>query len=86
MEDRLGLVRRTGRLTFPMLGGDAFTGCLGAAAGMPENPLSDDALSGKFRACTAFAGWPDDKAETVLAQLREIANAASIGAVVRGDG
>ncbi len=74
------------RVTISMLGGDVFTGYLGAAAGMPENPLSDDALSGKFRACTAFAGWPDDKAETVLAQLREIENAASISAVVRGDG
>ena len=73
-------------MTLSTLGGDVFTDFLGAPAGMPENPLSDDALSGKFRACTAFAGWPDDKAETVLAQLREIENAASIGAVVRGDG
>ena len=73
------------RVTISMLAGDVFTGFLGAATGMPENPLSDDALSGKFRACTAFAGWPDDKAETVLAQLRDIENAASIGAVVRGD-
>ncbi len=73
------------RVTISMLGGDVFTGFLGAATGMPENPMSDDALSEKFRACTAFAGWPDDKAETVLVHLREIANAAAISAVVRGD-
>ena len=73
------------RVTISMLGGDVFTGFLGAATGMPENPLSDDALSEKFRACTAFAGWSDDMAETVLAELRDIENAASINAVVRRD-
>ena len=61
-------------------------GKLGSAMGMTENPLSDDALSEKFRACTAFAGWPDDKAEMVLAHLWDIENAGDIKALVRGDG
>ena len=48
------------RVIISMLGGEIFTDFLGAPTGMPENPLSDDALSEKFRACTAFAGWPDE--------------------------
>ena len=73
------------RVTISMLGDDIFTGFLGAPTGMPENPLSDDALGEKFRACAAFAGWPDDQSETVLARLRHIESADAIGAVVRGD-
>ena len=74
------------RVTISMLGGDVFTGFLGAPTGMPENSLSDDGLGEKFRTCAAFAGWPDDTSETVLARLRHIESAGAIGALVRGDG
>ena len=43
------------RVTIAMASGDAFTDFLGAATGMPSNPISDEALSGKFRTCASFA-------------------------------
>jgi 2-methylcitrate dehydratase PrpD len=73
------------RVIISMLDGNDFTGFVGAPAGMPENPLSDDALDEKFRACTAFAGWPIDKAETALARLRGIDGADGIGELFGGD-
>ena len=72
------------RVTISMQGGDDFTGFVGAPTGMPENPLSDDALGEKFKSCVTFAGWPIDKAETVLARLRDIESEDSIGALFSG--
>ncbi len=73
------------RVTVGMADGDAYSGFLGAATGMPENPLSDDALSDKFRCCASFAGWPAEKSNTVLSGLWEIEKAGAVTALIRGD-
>ena len=73
------------RVTLSMEGGDEFTGFLGAATGMPSNPMSDDDLSEKFKNCAFFAGWSDDRAGAVLARLWDIENAGSIRAILRED-
>ena len=71
------------RVTLSMSSGDEFTGFLGAATGMPSNPMSDDDLSKKFKNCVSFAGWSDDRASTVLARLWDIENACPIRAILR---
>jgi 2-methylcitrate dehydratase PrpD len=71
------------RVTLSMAGGDEFSGFLGAATGMPSNPMSDDELSEKFKNCVTFAGWSDDRANAVLARLWDIENAGPIRAICR---
>ncbi len=73
------------RVTIAMASGDAFTGFLGAATGMPSNPLADDELSGKFRTCASFAGWAENKAENILGRLWDIENTGPIRSALRGD-
>ena len=73
------------RVTIAMASGDAFTDFLGAATGMPSNPISDEALSGKFRTCASFAGWTENNADTLLARLWGIENTGPIRSALRGD-
>lgn len=71
------------RVTLSMACGDEFTGFLGAATGMPSNPMSDDDLSEKFKNCVSFAGWSGDRVSAVLARLWDLENAGPIRAIMR---
>ncbi len=73
------------RVTITTSGGNSYTGFLGAATGMPSNPLTDEALSEKFRSCASFAGWADVKANTILARLWDIEKTGPVRALLRGD-
>ena len=74
------------RVTLTTGEGREISGFLGAAAGMPENPLSDEALSQKFRDCCAFAGWPQERCEALLSGLWKIESAGTMGTLLRGEG
>ncbi len=73
------------RVTISMTNGDEFAGFLGAASGMPSNPMSDDALSEKFKNCVSFAGWSDDRADAVLERLWDIENAGPVRTILQGE-
>lgn len=72
------------RVFVSMQGGGEFSGFLGAPAGMPENPMSDEALSGKFRECCIFAGWSEGSCEALLSCLWDIENAPDMSALLKG--
>jgi len=40
--------------------------------GSPANPMSYDEVADKFRECAAFSRWPREKAERVIALVREL--------------
>jgi hypothetical protein len=67
-----------------MQGGGEFSGFLGAPSGMPENPMSDEALSGKFRDCCSFAGWTEERGDALLSSLWDIENVSDMGALLKG--
>ena len=46
--------------------GRTFEDFLGEPTGMPGNPMSDEALEEKFRACAGNAGFPSKKIERIL--------------------
>lgn len=73
------------RVTVETADGGTFSGFLGAATGMPENPLSDDGLSEKFFRCAVFAGWPVEKSDSVLSGLWEIEKAKQVAELIRGE-
>jgi 2-methylcitrate dehydratase PrpD len=72
------------RVTITMENGDEFAEFRGAATGMPSNPMFDDQLSVKFKTCTSFAGWSDDRADVLLEKLWDIENAGPLRAILRG--
>ncbi|MHA1164591.1 MAG: MmgE/PrpD family protein, partial [Alphaproteobacteria bacterium] len=74
------------RVTISMQGGREFSGFLGASTGMPENPMSDEALSEKFRECCTFAGWPEESCEAILSCLWDIESVPDMGVLLKGRG
>ena len=52
---------------------------------MPENPLSDDDLSNKFRRCCEFAGWPASRSDGLLDDLWTLETAPNLSQMLRGD-
>lgn len=57
------------RVTVTVEGGASYTHFIGAPKGMPDNLLSDQELSKKFRTCLAFANWPETQVESALDML-----------------
>lgn len=73
------------RVTIKAADGGVFTGFLGAPVGMPENPVSGEALSDKFHHCVTFTGWSRKKCETALEGLCDIEHSPNLSQLLRGD-
>lgn len=52
--------------------GQAISRLVTVTRGDARNPLSDDEVDAKFRACTRAAGWQMDESDTLLAALRAL--------------
>ena len=72
------------RVTLTMNDGQRFTHFIGAATGMPGNPLSDEALKDKLMTCTAYAGWSDKMANDLFKKLQNIDELSSMRALMQG--
>ncbi len=70
------------RITIEMDDGTRVTDFLGAPTGMPENPMSDEEIADKFRKCTAFAGWSDERSEAVLTGLWDIESIENVTVLI----
>jgi 2-methylcitrate dehydratase PrpD len=46
--------------------------------GSPANPMSYDEVADKFRGCCAFAGWPEDRTETIVGMVRDLETLPSL--------
>ncbi len=53
-------------------GGRTISGRADFGKGSPANPMSYDEVADKFRECAAFSRWPREKAERVIALVREL--------------
>ena len=73
------------RVTLTMSTGQSFTHLTKAATGMPSNPLSDEALSEKFKSCMAFADWSAKRAHTLRDNLEKIDELTSIRSLFQGE-
>jgi 2-methylcitrate dehydratase PrpD len=52
--------------------GRSFSGTAQFAKGSPANPMSFEEVAEKFRGCADFAKWPSEKAEAVVAAVRNL--------------
>ncbi len=57
------------RVTIVTQDGSRYGDFLGQATGMPERPLSDEALADKFRRCAVLGGYSMTAAEALLQRL-----------------
>ncbi|MDA7947055.1 MAG: MmgE/PrpD family protein [Hyphomicrobiaceae bacterium] len=73
------------RIVIEMTGGAQVADFLGTPTGASESPMSDEALSAKFRKCVAFAGWSEGQAESVLEGLWNIENAGNMTELIEGE-
>lgn len=83
--ERAGLDKMTSLLSVRLRDGRVVTGRAQFAKGSPADPMSYAEVAEKFRGCAAFAGWPSDKAEAVVEQVRplgRLANAANLAALL----
>lgn len=72
------------RVTIKTTAGAEHSGYLGAPTGMPENPLSDEALGQKFHDCAKLAAWSQDRSDAVLAGLWSLKSADDINRIFKG--
>ncbi len=66
------------RVTIETTGGRSFTDILEEPTGMPGAPLSDEQLADKYRACCAFGGFDDVRAEELLAAVWSIETCGNV--------
>lgn len=69
------------RVTIKTTAGTEHSGYLGAPTGMPETPLSDEALGQKFHDCAKLAAWSQDRTDAVLAGLWSLKSTVDINRI-----
>ena len=52
--------------------GTEISGRVDFGKGTPANPMSYEEVADKFRECTQFANWPDDKSEAIIEMVRNL--------------
>ncbi|HUJ29011.1 MAG TPA: MmgE/PrpD family protein [Myxococcales bacterium] len=67
-----GFDKMTSILRLRLKDGRVLSGRAQFAKGSPSNPMSYDEAADKFRGCAAFARWPAEKAEAVVAAVRAL--------------
>ena len=67
-----GYDKMTTILEIVLKGGRTISGRADFGKGSPANPMSYDEVADKFRECAAFSRWPREKAERVIALVREL--------------
>jgi 2-methylcitrate dehydratase PrpD len=79
--ERAGNNRMTTILDVKLSDGRTLSGRADFARGSPQEPMSFDDVADKFRDCAAFAGWPDDRARTIVATVRNLEDMADVRAL-----
>jgi 2-methylcitrate dehydratase PrpD len=82
--EKAGYNKMTTILTIRLKDGRTISGRADFAKGSPANPLSFDEVAAKFSDCARFAGWPEAKAQAIIAavrQLEDLPNVRSLAAL-----
>jgi 2-methylcitrate dehydratase PrpD len=70
--DAAGFDKMTSIIRVRLKDGRTLAGRADFAKGSPANPMSFDEVSEKFRGCAAFANWPREKTERIIAAVRNL--------------
>ncbi len=70
--DAAGFDKMTSIIRVRLKDGRTLSGRADFAKGSPANPMSFDEVADKFRGCAAFASWPREKAEKIIAAVRNL--------------
>jgi 2-methylcitrate dehydratase PrpD len=73
-----GYDKMTTIITIRLKDGREITGTADFGKGSPAQPMSYDEVADKFRDCAAFAGWPADKTEKIVAMVRHLEDLADL--------
>jgi 2-methylcitrate dehydratase PrpD len=86
--ERAGYHKMTTIIDIELSDGRKISGRADFGKGSPAEPMSYDEVADKFHECAAFAGFPRDRADTVVAMVRDFETLPSIArltAVLRTD-
>ena len=73
-----GYDKMTTIINISLKDGRTISGRADFGKGSPANPMSYDEVADKFRECAEFARFPKDKAESVVAMVRDLETLATI--------
>jgi 2-methylcitrate dehydratase PrpD len=76
--ERTGYHKMTTLIDIETMDGRTISGRADFGKGSPANPMSYDEVADKFRECAAFARFPREKAESVIAMVRDLETLPSI--------
>ncbi len=76
--DAAGFDKMTSIIRIRLTDGRSVSGRADFAKGSPANPMSFDEVADKFRGCADFAKWPRDKAEEIIAAVRNLENVRDV--------
>jgi 2-methylcitrate dehydratase PrpD len=73
--ERAGYDKMTSILEVRLKDGRVISGRADFGKGSPANPMSFEEAAAKFRDCAAYAKWPGDRAEKIVAAVRKLEDA-----------
>jgi 2-methylcitrate dehydratase PrpD len=76
--ERAGYHKMTTLIDIELADGRTISGRADFGKGSPANPMSYEEVADKFRECAAFARFPKEKAESVVAMVRDLETLPSI--------
>jgi 2-methylcitrate dehydratase PrpD len=76
-----GFDKMTSLLKITLKDGKVITGRAAFGKGSPTNPMTFDEAAAKFRGCTEYADWPQEKIEKIIAFVRTLETAADVSAL-----
>jgi 2-methylcitrate dehydratase PrpD len=76
-----GYDKMTTIIDIHMKDGRTISGRADFGKGSPANPMTYDEAADKFRGCTEFARWPDDKTEQIVETVRTLEDLKSVQAL-----
>src|SRR5829696_10235079 len=76
--ERAGYHKMTTLIDIETMDGRTISGRADFGKGSPANPMSYEEVADKFRECAAFARFPREKAESVVAMVRDLETLPSI--------
>jgi 2-methylcitrate dehydratase PrpD len=76
--EKAGYDKMTTILKITLKDGHTISGRADFGKGSPTNPMSYDEVADKFRGCAAFAEWPSEKANQVVAMVRRLEDVSDV--------
>ena len=74
-----GYAKMTTIIDLHLRDGRTISGRADFGKGSPDNPFSYDEVADKFRSCAAFAQWPEDKTEQIIALVARLESLENLG-------